>query len=158
MWYNNDSGRRDCKLFLSLETNLSFIRQAIKAMKNKSGFTLIELLIVVAIIGILAAVILVSVNQSRKNARVNGAKTSLKTALPIIIACLDSGGTANVPNASGGNQICSTVAGSNWSVLINNYQYKTVNFTNSNACNFTVSTNNDTPADLTCDCASQICK
>ncbi len=38
-------------------------------MKNKKGFTLIEILVVVFIIGLLASIIIVSVNEARKKAR-----------------------------------------------------------------------------------------
>ncbi|MFH1611746.1 MAG: type II secretion system protein [bacterium] len=38
-------------------------------MKNQKAFTLIELLVVIAIIGLLASIVLVSVNSVRKKAR-----------------------------------------------------------------------------------------
>jgi Tfp pilus assembly protein FimT len=114
-------------------------------------------MIVVAIIAILATVILVGMGQVRKNTRVNSAKTTLKTALLVMVACLDSGAAVNSPVGSGGNQICTTVNGADWPILTNGYAYESVNSSNSTACNFVVSTNGDTP-NLTCGCVTQLCQ
>lgn len=130
----------------------------------KKGFTLIELLIIITIISLLAVAIFVSVDQARKKARLNGAKSSMKSVLPAIIACSDSGGAVNAPG-SGGGDICQAGSGlqnAKWPVLAHGYTYDAVGGDYSSSCSFTVNTNTDTTKlgynYLTCSCVIQTCE
>ena len=80
-----------------------------KLQISKKGFTLIELMIVIAIIGILAGVVLVSSQSAVNKSKKASALTTASSALPEIVTCQDDGGAINGPaNAStGGNTICS---------------------------------------------------
>lgn len=61
-------------------------------MKLKRGFTLIELLVVVAIIGILASVVLASLNSARTKGKDASAKASLSSMKAQAELAVDSSG------------------------------------------------------------------
>ena len=127
-------------------------------MKNKDGFTLIELLIVVAIIGILAAVVLISGAYSIRSARVNNTKTTLKNAILAVVSCNDSNSPVNVPNGveNGAKIICNNFSGAFWPKLQGNHSYVAGgNFTAN--CNFEIDTDGDSASNLRCTCYSGIC-
>lgn len=75
-----------------------------KIQTNKKGFTLIELLVVVAIIGILAGIVLVSLNSARNRADKASLQSSLSSIMPVASMCINDGGT--IQAAVAGAAIC----------------------------------------------------
>jgi prepilin-type N-terminal cleavage/methylation domain-containing protein len=81
--------------------------------KNKKGFTLIELLIVIAIIGILASIVLVSLSSARNRAYRASALSTVSGLGTEIIVCQDDAGTAVAGWTSGtvgGGTMCRVAA------------------------------------------------
>ena len=74
------------------------LTQQKQLLQKKKGFTLIELLIVIAIIGILAGVILVSTTTARDKASVASVKTALRSVMPYAQECYIKG--VSLPTAA----------------------------------------------------------
>ncbi|TLU66941.1 prepilin-type N-terminal cleavage/methylation domain-containing protein [Thalassotalea litorea] len=71
-------------------------------MKNNKGFTLIELMIVVAIIGILAAIALPAYQDYTRKARFSEVTTAVGAVKTAIEVCVQTGGTTcHTPGTAG---------------------------------------------------------
>lgn len=135
----------------------------------KKGFTLIELLIVIAIIGILAGVVMVSSGSGTKKAKRVSALTTVSSLLPEIVTCQDDGGRIGSYAANG--PIC--IQATTTSVLAGHESVTWPNITTStgwtivysgpsalpipNTFSFTATHPTDTTSPITCTLSNSSC-
>jgi len=121
-----------------------------KMLKKKVGFTLIEIMVTIAIIGILAAVVMVSMSSYAKKARASRALAQASSVIPSMISCWGNGGTVN---SSG--QICSLGSGyGSWPTLPSGYSFSGVTGTSSSSFYFSVTGESQT---ICCNSAMNSC-
>jgi len=86
----------------------SFLKELRLKKERGKGFTLVELLLVIAIIGILAAVLFSTITRQREHARAAAFMEQMRTAISGMTRCLDAGGTLQEPGDNLDRRVCST--------------------------------------------------
>jgi prepilin-type N-terminal cleavage/methylation domain-containing protein len=95
-------------------------KDSMYARVKNFGFTILELIVVVAIIGILTSVVLVSLSNQRSKAKIASAQTTMNSVMPLAVTCLDDNSLLNETTVGG--LICDATE-SVWPELTSGWSY-----------------------------------